>query len=54
VLGTDPFSAIDIPVFAARNGFEVLRRVSGGDSLRFTLRKAERNTKMIPGLGLEK
>ncbi|MCZ8044078.1 MAG: sulfurtransferase TusA family protein [Beijerinckiaceae bacterium] len=39
VLSTDPLSAIDIPVFAMRNRFELVGQASDAETRTFTLLK---------------
>lgn len=39
VMSSDPLSAIDIPLFARRSGFVVVSASTGGDVLRFELRR---------------
>lgn len=37
ILSTDPLSVVDVPVFALRQGFEVVERVREGATIRFLL-----------------
>jgi TusA-related sulfurtransferase len=39
LLSTDPLSVVDVPVYAMRQGFEVVERTREGTTIRFVLER---------------